>query len=504
MAYVEAIQSLPRSLDVQISLSRPQTETRTDLSTMCVACESLGFFPDENRVRFYSTLAGVATDFASNTQAYLAASAFFSQTPRATTLAIGEVFLSALHAQLLAPVYTTAEITAIAAVTTGSFTIAVDGAAAIAVTGLDFTGVTTAAGIAAVIDAAFNTAVIGATCTTKTLPGGSARLLIKSDTTGATSTLGYAGTHTSGTDVSAMLKLTAATSAMLAQGYTPVDIAEELTNIQNAANAAGKFIYGWALGSTLRDVAIQTVAAAWALTQTAFMALVTNSADALNPATETDIGFVVNATGNRRVTCLYHDNATRYPDVSILAYMLHVNYRLQDSTVTSKFKQLPGIETVVLTETQLSTLIEKGYNTYVAIGNSSRTFREGGTSDPSWWMDSTINLDNFVEDLSVNVFNVFLRNKKVPYTRRGVALLVDACTDTGTQYTYNGTFADRVVVDTTKKGGTTITPAVVVTPTPIEQMSDTDRASRIGPPIQITCQEAGAIHSVSINVDIVS
>jgi hypothetical protein len=188
-----------------------------------------------------------------------------------------------------------------------------------------------------------------------------------------------------------------------------------------------KFLYGWCLGASLRTVPIQTAAAAWALDQTAMMVLCSNDTLALSPGSG-DIGTAVSATGNRRVVCVYHDNVQSYPDVSILAYMLSVNYRIQDSTVTAKFKVLPGIETVQLTETQWATLQSKGYNTYTAIGNNARTYRDGTTDDPTggWYMDTVINLDNFVEDLSVNVFNVFLRNKKIPYTRAGQMLLVDA------------------------------------------------------------------------------
>ena len=54
--YVTAATNLPRSLDVQISVSNPQTAVRTDLSTLCVACESIGLLPDANRIRFYSDL----------------------------------------------------------------------------------------------------------------------------------------------------------------------------------------------------------------------------------------------------------------------------------------------------------------------------------------------------------------------------------------------------------------------------------------------------------------
>ena len=217
-----------------------------------------------------------------------------------------------------------------------------------------------------------------------------------------------------------------------------------------------------------------------------------------------DIAEVVKATDNKRVVCVYHDNPQRYPDVSILAFMLSVNYSLKDSTVTAKFKQLPGIETVALTETQWIELQAKGYNTYTAIGNNARTYRDGITESDGWFMDTVINLDNFVEDLSVNVFNVFLRNKKVPYTRAGQMLLADACRDTGSQYSYNGTFADREVSDSTKKAGIIITPSVQVILTPISNMTVSDRASRIGPPIEMIVQESGAIHTIAINVEVVS
>ena len=119
-------------------------------------------------------------------------------------------------------------------------------------------------------------------------------------------------------------------------------------------------------------------------------------------------------------------------------------------------------------------------------------------------MDSVINLDNLVEDLSVNVYNVFLRNAKVPYSRKGQLLLVDACEDTGRQYVYNGTFAEREEASTTSKSGVIVIPAVQVIPSPVSATSAADRASRIAPPILMIVQEAGAMHSVAVNVSVVS
>lgn len=504
MAYVTTTQSLPRSLDVQISLSVPQTESRTDLSTLCLVAENIGLLPNANRIRFYSTLAAVTTDYGTSGEAYKAASAFFSQTPRANTMAIAEVWLTAQPAMLASSPLTAADITALAAITNGTFDLVYDkgtGATTQHFTAMNFTGVTTIEGVATVIDGATGADLA---CAVKTLPGGSKILAITTGATGTGKTIGFATAAGSGTDISALANLTLASGGQVMNGYTPTDIASELDNVAAAANANGRNIYGWCLEAGLRDATTQATAAAWALARTAIMPLVTNDLNALDPAYITDIGYVLKAAGNRRAVAIYHDNPARYPDVSILAYMLSVNYQLQDSTVTAKFKDLPGIETVILTETQWSALQAKGYNTFTLVGNQARTYRDGTTESSTYYMDTTINLDNFVEDLSVNVYNVFLRNGKIPYTRKGQLMLVDACSDTGNQYVYNGTFADREVVDSTKKSGVATVPAVQVIPTPIAQASSADRAARIAPPIQMIVQEAGAIHSVAVNVEVVS
>ncbi len=509
MSYVTADQSLPRSLDVTISLSRPQTETRTNLTRLCVACEDLGFLPNENRIRFYSSIEAVETDFAAGTEAHYAASAFFSQTPRAVQMALGEVFLDPQPALLVSAELTAADITALELISDGTLLIVYNpdtedsgsgSAVSLEMTGLDFDGVTDIDGIAAILDAACDA---GLSCSVKTLPGGDELLQFVTVATGDAVSITYAADQGTGTDVSALLNLTLATGGQVMNGYTPTGIADELASIANAANQLDEYIYAWCLGASLRDVDYQAAVATWALARTAVTALVTNDITALSASYDLDLGSVLNAEGNRRACAIYHDNVQAYPDVSILAYMLHVNYQLQDSTVTAKFKTLPGIETVQLTETEWAILKAKGYNTYTAIGNDARTFREGENESSGWFLDTVINLDNFVEDLSVNVFNVFLRNKKVPYTRRGQMMIADACTDTGYQYTYNGTFADREELDTTRKSGTIVTPAVQVLPTPISLMSAADRASRIGPPIEMICQEAGALHSIAINVGIV-
>jgi hypothetical protein len=236
------------------------------------------------------------------------------------------------------------------------------------------------------------------------------------------------------------------------------------------------------------------------------MPLVTNDAAAYSSGSTTDIGAVIKLLANKRVECIYHSDVNLYPDVSILAYLLSVNYQMQDSTVTAKFAQLPGITPATLTYTQWLVLKGKGYNSYTAMDNGATVFREGTNEDSSntQFADNVVNMDNFVTDLTTSVYNVFLRNRKVPYTTAGQMMLVDACKDAGNQYKFNGTFADRQVADLTQKSGFSNVPAVQVIPTPIYLVAPSVRATRVGPPIQMVVQQAGAIHSVAIAVQVVA
>ncbi len=508
MSFVDINRSLPRSLDVQISLSRASVEVRTDLSTLVVVLTDLGFFPGPERIRFYSTIEAVENDFAAGSEAHFAAISFFAQNPRPPTLAIGEAFQDPFPAENASAVLSEKDLIAIADVSVGHMDLMYsdDGTAptTLQVRDLNFTGISTIEGVVEKIQEKI---IAELACAVRELPGGDKTISIVTQTLGSNTVIlfpvdpeGVIGS----TYVGDILKLTSELGGKVFNGYDPVGIADELASIATAADVSGSFIYGWTLGASLRDSTTQTEAAAWALARTAIIALTTNDALALDPSVTDDIGSLIAETGNQRAVVLYHDNAQRYPCVSLLAYMLHVSYRLPDSTVTAKFKQLPGIETVALSETEWSILQSKQYNTYTAIGNASKTYRDGITSGlVGWYMDTVINLDNFLEDLSVNVFNVFLRNKKIPYTRAGQLLLVDACQDTGNQYTYNGTFADRRKASIEVKSGFILLPAVLVIPTPVDQASPADRASREGPPIQMIVQEAGAIHSTSINVELV-
>lgn len=328
-------------------------------------------------------------------------------------------------------------------------------------------------------------------------------IVISTNQKGEGVTIGYASSASSITDLSAILALTQSTAASHIDGYTPGGLVSEVALIQTAARCAGRSVFAWTLDRQYRDTQDQKNFADWAEAQDqAYFSACTNSVQAYNTADTTNIGFYAYNKGYIKTSVMYHNNPQVYPDVSYAALALSVNYALENSTLTMKFKQLTGIETVPLTETQLSSLKARRINTYVSMGNSSSVVREGVQSADSWFTDSHVNLSNYKEELQVEVFNVFMRNKKVKYTSAGQDLLVSAAAKINNRYIRNGTFADREEETTDNETGYTTLPACTITPAPIYSATTSERANRVAPPIAIVAYEAGAFHSVAIDVTV--
>lgn len=602
--------SLPRSLDVPVSLSRSVAETATDMTMMCFVTPGVAFPPGNDRVQFFSTFEAVQGAVPENSEAIFAAQAFFNRSDRPQTMCIGRVFTAPTNGALVSGSITLSNL---ASVQNGGFTISVgdtsytvanltfglnptmadvtrqlnaqmsafantvanadgksvtittnatgDGAdISYAGTPTEFTDVSTllkltsatgasiAEGQAStpakltsgeitladlynVTDGAMTLVMNGATVNLYGLNfatyGSSLTLnevvqiltaaigsnglvevsgqsiVISTNQKGEGVTIGYASFASSITDLSSILALTQSTAASRIDGYTPGGLVSEAALIQTAARCAGRSVFAWTLDRQYRDTQDQKDFADWAEAQDqAYFSACTNSVQAYNTADTTNIGFYAHNKGYIKTSVMYHNNPQVYPDVSYAALALSVNYALDNSTLTMKFKQLTGIETVPLTETQLSSLKARRINTYVSMGNSSSVVREGVQSADSWFTDSHVNLSNYKEELQVEVFNVFMRNKKVKYTSAGQDLLVSAAAKINNRYIRNGTFADREEETTDNETGYTTLPACTITPAPIYSATTSERANRVAPPIAIVAYEAGAFHSVAIDVTV--
>ena len=80
-------------------------------------------------------------------------------------------------------------------------------------------------------------------------------------------------------------------------------------------------------------------------------------------------------------------------------------------------------------------------------------------------------------------------------------MLKSACDTICRRYVNNGFLAPRATVD--EEGADVTIPAYSVVPGDIALASASDRALRVGPPIAITAYLSGAIHKVTLNVDMI-
>lgn len=141
------------------------------------------------RIRQYSNLSGVAQDFSTTDPEYKGAVKHFAQVPQPSILYIGRWAKTATAATLRGGVLTTAEqaLALFTAVTSGAFYFVLNGIPR-TVSGLNFSAQTNLNGVASVIQTAIAALVSGSTCVWDADNG---RFVIKSGTTGATSTIGF-------------------------------------------------------------------------------------------------------------------------------------------------------------------------------------------------------------------------------------------------------------------------------------------------------------------------
>ncbi len=499
--------TLPITLDLEVNVTKQQVLNVVNLSTV-VLVNSAGPLPSgAGRIRFYDTLDGVEEDWGSNSPAFRGAAAFFSQSPRPTTIAMAQAFTTPQPGFL-----TTAQsgsVAAFTAISDGTFTISIDGVAE-DITALDFTSdlnfddiaTTIQVALQAIATGGYTDATVVATNTTLN------QFIITSGTAGDGSTVSVLTTEGTGTDISGVGFLNGQSGAVVV-GYTPTTFTNELILIQQAASCAGQFVYGWALDETYRDTSDQLEAATWAEgEQFVEMALLSNNPLSYDP---NDIGNNIveffNA-GYTRTTPFFHDDISQYPDVASLAVLLSVDYAGQDTTLTLKFKNLIGIDPVqffnVSAETAVDVLESRRANIFVLIGNGARTVRQGTQASTVYFADDRTNTDNFVNDLLTNIYNVFLSTPKVPYTTAGISLLHAAEAQICNKYVRNGTLSSRQVNDPTSPNGIKIVPAFNIIFEPLQDVTVADRNARLLAGNQIILQYADAVHSMIINVTVVS
>ena len=146
------------------------------------------------------------------------------------------------------------------------------------------------------------------------------------------------------------------------------------------------------------------------------------------------------------------------------------------------FKSVAGVSGVKLNGTQKSFLESKNVNYYSSIAGVN-IFQNGETVGNSW-IDEIIFVDWLYARLQEQVFFRLINRRKIPYTRRGFAVIEAEIRSVLSQGVANGGIADD-------------TPYTVISPDPLA-IPEITRTQRIAGDWTFEARLAGAVHHVII------
>lgn len=451
------------------------------------------YLPVGDRIRFYSDMTGVSADFPSTSEEYKAANIFFSQSPSPTQVAISRRFDVAVGGQLLGSVNASQVITDYTAITNGGFDIKIDGVNK-QVTALNLSGCANLNAVAAAIQTKLVALSAGTTCVWS-----GKRFILTSGTTGIASTMAFATAPTgagSPVDVSGLLGL-----RVQDLGYYTAGVAiETMTDSLNALQQLNQSWYGFVFTAEATEAQLKE-GMAWAEARIKIFGYTTSASNVQDATQSNDIATWAKNNLYRRSFGIWDDNDS-YAVVSAMARAFVVNFNEQNSTLTLKFKQLPGNTPVNITDSQRLALTGKNINYYSYFGDSAMLAE--GVMGSGNFFDEVHGIDWIQNAIETNVFGFFFtRTTKVAQTDKGVSSIVQQVEKALQQGVNNGLLAPGVWngMDLGEvKSGDFLSKGFYTYAQPVADQNLSDRQARKAPPIQILAKGAGAIHFVDISV----
>ena len=198
-----------------------------------------------------------------------------------------------------------------------------------------------------------------------------------------------------------------------------------------------------------------------------------------------------------------------YKHLSIAGRLSSVNFSSANSLITPFMKVLPTCETDNLSSNDASILKKQRVNFY-STRSSVPMYEEGFTFSPDYWVDMKYWLIWFEDACRVALFNVLYQSGKVPQTDEGTSLLQMALEKVCRQGVHNGGIAGGFVSEamafdirqTTGNKGFDgfLQDGFLVYIEPVAEQDQTERVQRKAPPVHVWLKGSGAIHSVDVSI----
>jgi hypothetical protein len=322
------------------------------------------------------------------------------------------------------------------------------------------------------------------------------------------SSVGYAVAPASGTDISSLLGMTSATSQGLANGYASETPVQCVTALQSLSSQW----YGIMFASTATVTTAQSLAVSSyveALTLKRIYGVTTQDPNTLSALVMNDLASLMSGAGYNQ-SCIQYSSTSAYAIASMFGRAFTVDFTAQNSTIELMYKQEPGVTAENLQEGQADVLASKNCNVFASYDNSTSILQTGCMSSGTFF-DEIHGLDWFQNAVQTAVYNVlYTAPTKIPQTDPGLNQFTNACASVcGSQpggAVYNGLAAPGVWNSTATFGtlqtGQYLTQGFYVYAPSVNTQSESDRATRKAPPIQIALKLAGAFQTADVLVTV--
>jgi len=459
----------------------------------------------KERLRSYSSLSAVSADgFGNTTPEYLAAQNFFSQVPAPTQLYLGRWAQSATAGLLIGGNLTVAEqaMSVWNAINNGSFKIAVDGEAATAVTGLDFSAAANLNAVAADIQAGVR-ALAGSFANVSCVWTG-AHFLFRCGTTGPASAVAALITDVAvGTDISALLLCTTSTLASLVAGIA----AETALQAVQALDALSTQWYALMFASVHIVDADHLAIAAYVEADAGnphVYGLTTSEAAALTGNDSTSIGYQLKQLGYNR-TLYQFSSSSPYAVASLFGRGVTVDFSGNNTVITFAFKNEPGVTAENLTASQADALDKNNYNYFAAFDNNTSIIVNGKMAS-GVFTDEIWDVDWLANSVQTAMYNaLYTSPTKIPQTDAGMHILATAAAGALQQGVANGTLGPGVWNAAgfgTLAQGDWLSAGYYIFQPPVATQSPTDRTARKSVLFQIAAKLAIAVQSANVVINV--
>lgn len=485
---------ISRLVTVTVDLS-PQPAQAQNLSTLLILGSS-DVIDVVERQRTYTSIDEVVADFGTALPEYSGAVLYFEQAPQPASLKIGRWAATDTQGKLncgpLAPA--NQPISAWNLINNGGFVVDINGIAS-PVAGLDFTGTTNLNGVATVIQAA----LAGATCIYNASQN---RFEIESVATGPTSTISFLSAG-AGTDISGMLN-------GLGQ---PGDGSYVANGIAAETALAAVTLFDEQFGQTWYAVTVLGAVdsdheAIGPFIESAdnkhLYGVSTQEAGVLSSVVTTDIASLMQALKLSR-SIVQYSGSNPYSVCSLFGRALTVDYNGQNTVITLKFKQEPGIVPENITSTQADALEAKNCNVFVAYNDGTAILEQGVTCNGDY-IDELTGTDWLAVTIMAAIYNLMITlPTKIPQTDDGIHLLTNVIESVCSQGVSNGLLAPGVWTSGgfgTLATGDLLPKGFYVFAPPVASQSAADRAARKAPSIKVAAKLAGAVHSADLAIEV--